>query len=204
MHLTNPILFDLDNTLIDTVALMRVFVIPTLEKTLGVTPAEFDSINQSYRDSLVDSTAFDPTSYVEHLSATYKVPAATLSEAFFDQRFFEKSLFSETVGVLQALQNQYELGIFSQALITEYQFAKLKLSGILPFFNQELLFISEDKTSKKIIQNLPAGATIIDDRIRFLQPLVDSRPDLQLIWLNRTSTEKNSDFATIHSLLELL
>lgn len=204
MHLTNPILFDLDNTLIDTAKLMRVSIIPALEKILKITPTEFDELNQRYRDTLSDPTKFNPQAYVEHLSVTFDVPAKALYKAFMNERFFKDALFNETIAVLESLQDQYELGIFSQALITEYQLAKLSLSGILPFFSQELLFIRADKTSAEVIKTLPKSATIIDDRLRFLEPLASVRPDLQLFWLNRASSEKNPQFVTIHSLEELL
>lgn len=71
--------------------------------------------------------------------------------------------------------------------------------GIIDFFEPDLIFVSDNKTSESFLKTLPEKSIIIEDRIGVIEKLSDFKP----IWLNRNSNENDPKIPTIHSLSEL-
>jgi len=108
--------------------------------------------------------------------------------SYDENKFSEKILYPETNQVLKKLKHHYDLGIWSQGKLG-FQKAKLVKSGIINFFNPELIFITEtDKTElvSKIKQQLDGKAIyLIEDRLIYLEAFRQRIPKATCVWMKQ-------------------
>jgi phosphoglycolate phosphatase-like HAD superfamily hydrolase len=194
------ILFDLDNTLLDTGKVVNQGFKPALQAILGLAEAEFAEANQAYWQSLADSTDFDPQAYAEFLATKYNNQATTLLECIYQPQWYADHVFAEVTNVLTELNADHQLGIFSQGNQT-YQTQKLELSGLSQYFPPDMRFIFNRKLDPQILANLPA-ATVVDDRLAMVL-VAQTYPQLKVIWLNRHGENATENVLEIQSLTEL-
>jgi len=194
------ILFDIDNTLIDTGQLVNQGFKPALQKFLGVDDSDFTIANETYWQTLADSTDFSPESYSTFLAKRYSQDQAALLEIIYTPEWYTQNIFSEVIETLQTLAPSHRLGIFSQGN-DEYQRQKLELSGLISFFEPDLLFISNRKITSENIALLPE-AIVIDDRWLVIEALLN-KSKITPIWLHRKQKFAQEKSLEIQSLLEI-
>jgi FMN phosphatase YigB (HAD superfamily) len=196
------LLFDIDHTLIDTNKL-KIIQLAELFKISGLRKEYFDKIKNGYIKSLASPIDFSPEDLSTVLSrSSGKNKAQFLSVFYSSPKVYRESLFAETFIVLESLQKNYSLGIFSEGKVT-FQKIKLKHSGISKFFNPLYVYIFPRKTTDEIFYALPDEAIIVDDNIKKLEFLL-KRPLIKSVWLNRKSKTKHKIIPTIHTLEELI
>jgi len=201
-HMSHILLFDIDNTLLDTQKLMNHFIKPALQENLVSQWDQFAAVSDRYWQTIQKPTLFDPEQYLTHLAVSFEAQRPALSNLFYTQDFYESSLFPDVKDMLAALASNFKLGIYSEGTPT-FQVQKLELAGIKDFFKPELIFVSSDKIEPQFLATLP-DATIIDDRLLVIETLA-KEVRFQPVWLNRDSlSQKTNTFCdTIYTLSEL-
>lgn len=194
------ILFDFDNTLFDTGGKFKSYLFEGLAAALAVSDRQVAAATTEYQQNLSDSTDFDPDTYLQHLATVFDSSAEKLAPALYNPHIYQASVFPEVKTVLTQLQDRYPLGLFTQG-VESWQQGKFERSGLLPFFQTDLIFISRRKTSPTFLAQLPKPSIIIDDRPDFIAR-VQTQPDLAPILIDREN--KHPDPNAIHTLSELL
>lgn len=193
------ILFDLDNTLLDTGAAVNQGFKPAIQAFLGVEETDFNDANQTYWSDLADSTDFDPQLYAAFLAERYGRPAAGILEIIYQPRWFQNNVFSD-VTMLDDLKQDYDLGVFSQGN-RAYQLHKLKVSNLERLFSPDLVYIFKRKLDPQVLVSLPE-AVVVDDRLGMVLGLKDSA-QITPIWLNRSQQQTEEKILQIQSLFDL-
>jgi len=172
------ILFDIDNTLIDT----KRFATQVFEKVrelFEIDPAVFATQKETFYKTLEESTDFSPEAFVDFIGEANRSETAltdphTMLKAvgfFYDKTALANAIFADVIPNLERLSIGNTLGIFSQGH-EKYQLKKIENSGLIRFFEQYFLFIGMRKTSPEFLHALPRNATIIDDREIFLNEAI--------------------------------
>lgn len=194
-------MFDIDRTLLDTqkfkILFPRIF-----SKELDIEERDFETAELGYLSSLESSTDFYHIDYLSFLSRKLRVPLSNLKRIYLDKNLFKKSLFKDTITVLEKLHRKYTLGIFSEG-IESFQVLKLKKSGIYKFFDPKQIFIFRRKLETENLQKLLKGAFIVDDKEEVIKALLDYG-GFEPVWLNFKSDKKLSGVLTIRRLGDLL
>lgn len=196
------ILFDIDNTLFDVNTFFNKYLIPVAQKDLGISKEEFEKVSQVYKESLEKGTEFNPEGWLIEAKKQLGDRAEGIIGLFNNPDFFVGSLFTEVIPILNDLKNDYVLGIFSEG-VEEWQRKKIELSGINNYFEQEYVSISPNKVSDRVIEWIPAGAVIVDDRADFILEL-EKKDNIYPVWLNRELKEAPPNTKVIKDLTGLL
>jgi len=196
------ILFDIDNTLFDVNTFFKKYLIPAVEKELGVSREKFEKVSQSYQESLIKGTEFDPEGWLKEAKKQLGEKAEKIKEIIYNPDFFVGSLFTEVIPMLNNLKDSYALGIYSEG-VEEWQRKKIELSGINNYFEQKFISISPNKVSAAVIDWIPAGSIIVDDRIDIILEL-EKIDKVQPVWLNRKLEEVPPNTKVIKDLTGLL
>lgn len=196
------ILFDVDHSLLDT-SRLKELLRTRLAEILGVDTKQVGRVTDTYTKILPKSTDFNPDDYIKYLMKKFEIKnSAEFKKIFFKMPdLYRAVLYPETRRVLNSLKRRYRLGIFTEGF-RKFQLTKLKLSGILPIFDRDLIFIHRRKLTSRAISRLPKGSVIVDDNPEVIEAL-SKFPHVTPIWLNRKDKKKRSAVRTIHSLAEL-
>ncbi len=194
------ILFDLDKTIFDTNASGKKYTEKLAEKC-QVAEEEMGQLIESYRLSLESSTDFDPNELLEEIERRHGVKKESLNQVLFDKSNF--ILFPESEDVLKRMAKRFVLGVYSQGN-KNWQKKKLELTGITDLFNPEQVIIERRKTNQRVIDKLPKGIMVVDDRKEVVGRLKQLRPDLRLVWINRYNKKGLNGVINITNLNELL
>lgn len=195
------ILFDIDFTLIDS-AKLREKIWKKEETLLRVSYRMLKELQNAYTKKLAKSTEFNPQTYIRYLSTELDCKQQPLLDLYFSQHGnYRQALYAEVTSSLRFLKRMYRLGIFTEGF-REFQLAKLKLSGLLPFFEADIIFIHRRKLTSTAISRLPKGSIIVDDNPEVISAL-SKFPHITPIWLNRKDSKKHPRIRTIRSLKEL-
>jgi hypothetical protein len=202
MNNTNKplLLFDIDLTLYDSLHFRKIYP-PLMVNALGITSEEYRETQKGYLNTLEKSTDFLPVKYLRHIAHTYSYPFQKLHDIYYNPELFRTSLYPDTIPALDKLKLNNTLGIYSEGN-HDFQITKLKLSGIINYFDPNFIFIHRRKVDLEIINTLPANSTIVDDKLEVIK-LLSLYPDIHPVWVNRTSTVSEVKFKTISSLLDL-
>jgi len=195
------ILFDIDNTLLDTKVVVNQGFKPALQRRLKLEDHVFEDANQVYWQTLADSTDFNPQEYAQFLARRFSANSAELEKLLLSAEWFEAAVFPDVHQVLTQLKTAHTLGIFSQGLVS-YQQAKLQLSGLAGYFSPEHTYITRRKLDPVFLSMLPES-TLIDDRLAVIECL-ESQPRFTLIWLNPVQENTRKKRRQIQTLSELL
>ncbi len=200
--MSDVILFDLDNTLLDTKKLLNAYIKPALQEHLVAEPEHFEEVSNRYWQGLTKPTLFDPEEYITHLADSFEAQRSALSNVLYQSNFFMSSLFPDTFETLEKLKPHYRLGIYTEGNIA-FQNHKLTLTGIRDFLDPELLFVTNDKVAETYLSQLP-DCTIVEDRLGVIE-VIAAYPRFQPVWINRESVSQTSDTFcdTIYTLAEL-
>lgn len=196
------ILLDFDKTLFDVKTFFEVYLFPALEKEFQINRETFEDISKEYRENLTKSTQFSPLGWVEVAKSHFDINVEVFLSILDTPEFYVKSLYPEVIPTLTELSHDYVLGIYSEA-VKEWQMKKISLSGIINYFDQNLIILSEDKTSDLVIDSIPARAIVVDDKIEVVAAL-KRREGIYPVWLNRAGVQGIPSLREIRDLSQLL
>lgn len=198
------ILFDWDDTLFSK-KLYKGNLLSNLARICEISEEEATAADNEYFNNLIKPGDFKTEDYLSFFKKRFNKKIN--SEDFNTDKLgiYSKALFTETIEFLEKMKNDYTLGIYSQGF-ESLQRLKIKFSGIRNYFDEDLIFISRDKIQIEFVAKLPTGVIVVDDKKEVIIRLSETRPDLELVWINRVDQEKlkTSQIKTIKSLDELL
>lgn len=196
------LLFDIDKTLFDTASFKK-DVDQIVMQICGITKEHYAEIEHEYFSALRNPHDFNPREFCKHIAQRTGKLAKDIQRPYFaESDLYTQHLFSDVLPTLSALQDKYQLGIFSEGL-QRFQKTKLMHTSIHRFFRDTLVFISRRKSTQKSLAQLPREATIIDDNLRFIE-LLQNTGTFHPILLNRKTQEKHATVPTIHTLTDML
>jgi len=196
----NIILFDVDGTLIDTSKLKNLRY-RSLIKKIKISEKDHIEATQNYVKSLKSSTDFNPETYLKMLSGYCKTEFASLAEIYYDRRLYSECLFPDVLKVLEVLNKNYKLGIFSEGY-KKFQNKKLFLSGIHDYFHKDNKYIFRRKTLDKNLIRIPKDAVIVDNNKEVMEILY-SKGFRRLYWVNRKDNKNHKKIQTVFDLTSL-
>jgi len=201
MENEKTILFDIDKTLVNPRIFLDNFS-RSLESCKIIGKDEFSQVFDSYKKELESSTDYDSDEFIRRISELSGKNSKEIQEISNDEKLWEDVVYKECREALEKLKGLgYSLGIYSEGF-TSYQLAKLRLTGLDEFFEQELLFINRRKLDDDFIENLPDGATIVDDKKEVIERL-NEEGRFNLVWINRVDGPEIEEIDTLDSLARL-
>lgn len=196
------ILLDFDKTLFDIKSFFEKYFFPALGREFGVSEETLSDISKDYRGTLTKSTQFDPEGWIKIASSRLNIDPNEIRTLLFTPTFFERSLFPEVIPTLIELSHDNVLGIYSEA-VYEWQMKKIELSGLINYFEQRFISISEDKVSDIVIDQIPVKAIVVDDRLEVIAAL-KRRKGIYPVWLNRQGLQGMPSVMEIRDLSQIL
>lgn len=179
------LLFDIDNTLIDT-GMLRELHFNEIGEILNISQYQLSLIEKQYLDSINIIYDFVPGDFINQLlfnSIETDQNKILLRRVFFSNKeSYIQCKYPNVEEALSKLKTKYYLGIFS-AGDNDFQRAKLELTGYAKYFNNNLIFINRRKTAQLLISSLPQETIIIDDNISVIHELI-SYAHVRPIWFN--------------------
>ena len=193
------ILFDIDGTLTDTKSMAEIFY-KKLSEIIGVSTNEIIKMKDDYKLELESYTDYHPKDLLEFINKKTNKEIKFSQSPFEDDLIYKNYIYPEVFDVLKKISEQNILGIFSEGF-NDYQ--SKKISGIIDFFDNDLIYIERRKLNDDVIKKLPNGVCIIDDKKEVVEKL-NEMGRFNLIWLNRNTDEKMEGIRTIRKLDELI
>ncbi len=196
------ILFDFDETIISH-KVWSPRRNRNIAKLLGLTYEEYVEIHENYKSDLKrpeDFTAEDLTKYVGKI---LDKDTSIMLEEYFNEKIMKTSLFEDVIPVLKYFyQKDIRMGIYSAGNY-DFQYKRVKLSGILKYMKEELIFIDKDKDLKGYIKDLPRSL-VVDDKVSIVNKLA-KYPHIKAVLINRSdrSFDLDDNAIQIKTLLEL-
>jgi len=81
---------------------------------------------------------------------------------------------------------------------------KLKYTGLLKFFDKNLIVIERRKMANKSINKIKPGNMVVDDKKEVVEKLLELKgKNFKVIWVNRKTDETIDGFRTVESLSEI-
>lgn len=186
--MSNIILFDLDHTLINTNQLFEEGFHQPIFGLVKRPPEEVRPILNRYWEQFNHPQEFEWAGYAEHLAKELAIDLAQVTAILHNESAYQAAVYPDAEMTLTELQSRgYEFGIWSEG-DPAFQHLKVTASGLSHWFRPELMFISRNKIAPEVLESLPE-ATVIDDRLRVLEPLAATGKCLP-IWLNRWGDER--------------
>lgn len=195
------ILFDFDKTLFNIKSYFEDQLFPAAERELKISGNVLENISKDYRETLTRSTQFDPEGWLAVAKRHGQFDIEYFRELMSRPEFFQKAVFPEVFPSLTQLSQTYVLGIYSEA-VYEWQMKKLTLSGLINYFDQNYISISADKVSDEVIDGLPVGAIVIDDKLEVIAAL-KRREEIHPIWINRLGIQGLTNVHEIRDLTQV-
>lgn len=198
------ILFDWDDTLFSK-KLYKGNLLSNLARICEISIEEATAADNEYFENLIKSGDFKIEDYLSFFEKRFNKKINLKDFNTDELGIYSKALFDETIEVLKKMKYDYTLGIYSQGF-ESLQRLKIKFSGIENYFDKDLIFIDRDKTQPEFVAKLPTGVMVVDDKKEVIKTLSETRPDLELAWINRLDQEKleGPRARTIKGLNELL
>lgn len=194
------IYFDIDNTLINTRILARLFY-EKMAKETGLSIEKIIEIQKNYASGLESHTDFYPNDLIEHIGKTIGGKSFNFKNIFDNETFYKQALFSETIEILKELKNDYLLGIYSEGF-EDYQTRKLILSGIIDYFNKDLMIIKRRKLENNSVSEIKNGSIVVDDNKEVIEAL-NKFDNFGTVWINRKNETMVEDVKAIENLFDL-
>jgi phosphoglycolate phosphatase-like HAD superfamily hydrolase len=196
------ILFDIDKTLFDVNAFFSKNVWPAVEKDLKISKSKLDKVSEIYQKTLTKNTEFDPKGWMSVARKELGDMANDIKDYIYNPDFFVDSIFNEVIPALNELKEDFILGIYSEG-IEEWQRKKMELSGLNNYFEQKYIIISPDKVSQQVLETIPKGVIVVDDRSDIILDL-QTVDGIYPVWLNRTEKQSLPNTKEIKNLTGLL
>lgn len=181
--MTDTILFDLDGTLFDVKKLFDQYLKPELSTVLNVSYPDFDEVSNGYWQLQEHQHIFNVDDYLAYLVYKYRVGPETLKPTFEKVEHYQQCIYADVLETLTHFKTKnWHLGIFSEG-DADFQRRKLTSSGLMSWFEPELVFITLQKTETEFMAKLPA-AVVVEDKVRIITAL-KAASQLEAVWLNR-------------------
>lgn len=198
----NTILFDIDYTLIDC-DIIKKRPIENIVNNFGIEIGKINEARDKYYEGLKSTSDIDPDQLLGVIQKQIGVPLVELKKIYYDPTIYIESLYPGVVETIEKINlEKFQLGVFSEGR-DYYQKFKLEASGLLPYFEQKLMFVKRRKKSPQYIRSLPKNSIVVDDRLDVVNVLMESAW-VNPIWINRVDKKVNPDIKTIFNLIELL
>lgn len=192
------ILFDLDNTLLDS-ASFRKSIYPRIVEILRKnnnkhTEEDIEKLIKEYIDRI---GLFDPDQIVDHIASDLQdTDKQTMKDLFYNTDIIKKFFYQEVVEEIGKFAHLGEVGALTQGFV-KFQSAKLK--GILEHFHPERIHIAKDKRKEMFsIFNSYKDYKIyyIDDLLMMLQKAKEVRNDVITVLMKRPNVKKQDELFT--------
>ncbi len=193
------ILFDIDETLMG-LDKMAVMFYEKLAKQLEVTTEEIIELKEQYKLTLNKSGDYLHSNLILFLKEITGKKEKEIEDPFEDKENYKKSLHPEVKENIEKISKDFRIGVYSEGFY-EYQKKKVFWSGIGDFFDEELIFITQNKSDPEFLKTLPEGAIIIDDKKEKIQKLKEAGR-FNFVWINRKNDEVMDDVKTVKNLNE--
>jgi len=195
------ILFDIDNTLIDTSNLSSQ-IDEQIISNFSIPRDNFIWAKDEYYSQIKVPTRFNPQNYCAHIATSFDLDLEKIETIFNQSKYYINSLFPDTKLGLSKLSLDYTLGIFSEGY-EDFQLKKLKLSDIYSYFNPNLIFVFRDKLKESNLTKLPTGSLIVDDKESVVEKILNIK-NLSILYINRESKIINkTNIVTINNLANI-
>ncbi len=182
------ILFDIDYTIFNT-DIFRNEVDNDIFPLISVEKSAYTKVKNDYISSLKKSTDFSPYSLASKLSNTFHYPQNKFLTKYIDNiALYKRCVYPGTIESLTNLKKKYRLGIFSEGR-KYFQYAKLKNTGLLPHFDNDLIFIFKRKLTTQSLKKLPSKSIVVDDNPKVVEKLKSTEGFTPLL-INRLSDPK--------------
>jgi RNAse (barnase) inhibitor barstar len=175
-----PMYCDIDNTLINTRKLISL-AYKEITKQTKLSLDEVIKIKREYSLTLDSHTDFCPEDFIKFL------PQKIEKNPFENSKIYIKSLFNETIPFLMKNKKRFNLGIYSEGF-ESYQLKKLKLSGIIDYFDKELIIIERRKLTEGVINKIKEGSIVVDNSEEVIEK-IENYNNLKPIWVNRKESQ---------------
>ncbi|MDD4135477.1 MAG: HAD hydrolase-like protein [Candidatus Shapirobacteria bacterium] len=195
------ILFDWDDTLFSKVEYKK-RLRNNLAKICEVSEEEIFKFEEKFFENLKRSDDFQIKKFVESFSEKFNKKIELKDFNSDNLKIYSGALFSETISVLEKLNDNFDLGIYSQGFVS-LQKIKIRSSGVENFFKKEFVYIDRNKLRADFVSKLPDEAIIVDDKKEVMEKLKPLNR-FKIIWINRNDDEPIEGVTTIHSLEELI
>lgn len=197
------ILFDIDRTILDTAKMIKMFDDLLLNILNNPNYDDFKKAEADYFKTLTNERYFNVPDYAQFMSSKFRkgVTKSIVNVFYSDEHkhIYKDCVFDESSEVLDTLSD-WNLGIYSEGT-SKFQNNKFNSLGLLKYFDKNLVFIVDEKSTLEVIGKIPKGSIVIDDKETVCQFLTNN--GVRAIWINRKDNRKSNNFETIHSLLEL-
>lgn len=194
------IYFDIDDTLFSKKLFSGLFHEQISIET-GQSIEKVMEFQKMYLSSLESTTDFHPDGLMKFISDATGTSYEDLKKILDNPEIFRKALFSETINILEELKKDYRIGIYSQGF-EDFQMRKLTLSGIVDYFDKDLMIIERRKLSDDSIKKIKPGSTVIEDKKVVIEKLINHN-DFRTIWVNRNKHEPIEGMETVADLIEM-
>lgn len=195
------ILFDWDDTLFSKVEYKK-RLRNNLAKICEVSEEEIFKFEEKFFENLKRSDDFQIKKFVESFSEKFNKKIELKDFNSDNLKIYSGALFSETISVLEKLNDNFDLGIYSQGFVS-LQKIKIRSSGVENFFKKEFVYIDRNKLRADFVSKLLDEAIIVDDKKEVMEKLKPLNR-FKIIWINRNDDEPIEGVTTIHSLEELI
>ena len=181
------ILFDWDDTLFSKVEYKK-RLRSNLAKICGTSEEEIFKFEEKYFENLKRSDDFQIDNFVESFGKKFDKKIKLKDFNSDKLGIYSGALFPETISVLESLKNYFNLGIYSQGFIN-LQKIKIGSSKIENFFDEKFIYIDRNKLNPDLIEKLPDGAIIVDDKKEVVKKL-KTLDRFNIVWINRNDDEQ--------------
>jgi FMN phosphatase YigB (HAD superfamily) len=190
----NLILFDIDNTLLDTPSYADA-AFARMRQILGMSESELSQKKDAFYQTLHETTDFTPQSFIDFLHISTQEQRAQLLECWQDVSVLKECLFADFTRNLERFRASSVLGIFSQGDL-KFQLQKLQLIGLYSYFEQKYMFIKNRKVSPESLRELREieldsfqKVIVIDDKAVYLEPF-RQWPKYQTLLIDRKMIDR--------------
>ena len=198
------LLFDIDQTLLDTDKASEKHNKKILQILGDPDKKEYQRIKDAYKNSLSNQREYDPEVIYKKVCERFNFDNLnSLLDVYYEKEnwfIYRESVFPEVKECLEKLKNNYRFGIYSEG-VPKFQNNKFQAMGITEHFDSDLIFIVDAKDNVDTISKLPKNSVVIDDKQSICEYLNDN--GIGVVWLNRKDSKASNKFKTIHNLMEL-
>lgn len=194
------IYFDIDDTLISKKIFLKLFFGEISQKT-KLSVKKIDGMQKNYKSSLESSTDFRPADFLKFVSEKTGTDLAKLESIIKNKEIYQKAVFIDVIPLLNKLKTTHRLGIYSEGF-TDIQLNKLTQSGIIDYFETDLMIIERRKLDQNVIKKIKKNSIIIEDKRAVVEKLKDY-DEFKTVWVNRRYDEAIENVETVNNLLEI-
>lgn len=177
------ILFDIDNTLLDT----KAFSQEAFEKVrlfFNISYEDHIMCKDAYYATLLESTDFRPEEYITFVAARILENfndfernglQDVLAKSFYNSDLIRSHMYEDVTRNMRRLKSGFTLGIYSEGSLM-YQRIKVESMGLNSFLEDIFCFIFNRKSApeniERIVGSIDAKTIVVDDKQKYLNALV--------------------------------